>query len=82
MGHFLPLSPRGAELVAVAAIAALTGVNVLGVREGVWTQNVVTFAKLAVISGLVVLAFAGSAGSTSNLISPIGPDRVAGSAQR
>jgi len=74
-GHFLPLSPRGAELVAVAAIAALTGVNVLGVREGVWTQNVVTFAKLAVISGLVVLAFAGSAGSTSNLISADGPDR-------
>jgi APA family basic amino acid/polyamine antiporter len=51
---------------------------VLGVREGVWTQNVVTFAKLAVISGLVVLAFAGSAGSTSNLISPMGPIGVAG----
>jgi len=76
--HFLPLSPRGAELVAVAAIAALTGVNVLGVREGVWTQNVVTFAKLAVISGLVVLAFAGSAGSPSNLISPMGPIALAG----
>jgi len=44
-GHFLPLSPRSAELVAVAAIAALTGVNVLGVREGVWTQNVVTVAS-------------------------------------
>jgi len=71
-GHFLPLSPRGAELVAVAAIAALTGVNVLGVREGVWTQNVVTFAKLALIAGLIVLAFAGSAGSSSNLISPLG----------
>jgi APA family basic amino acid/polyamine antiporter len=72
-GHFLPLSPRGAELVAVAAIAALTAVNVLGVREGVWTQNVVTFAKLALIAGLIVLAFTGGAGSSSNLISPMGP---------
>jgi len=77
-GHFLPLSPHGAELVAVAAIAALTGVNVLGVREGIWTQNVVTFAKLAVISGLVVLAFAGGAGSPSNLVSSMHPIGVAG----
>ena len=77
-GHFLPLSPLGAELVAVAAIAALTGVNVLGVREGVWTQNVVTFAKLAVIAGLIVLAFAGSAGSPSNLFSPMRRVSLAG----
>ena len=77
-GHFLPLSPRGAELVAVGAIAALTAVNVLGVREGVWTQNAVTFAKLAVIAGLVVLAFAGSAGSASNLVAPAGPAVLAG----
>jgi APA family basic amino acid/polyamine antiporter len=77
-GPFLPLSPRGAELVAVAAIAALTGVNVLGVREGVWTQNVATFAKIAVIAGLIVLAFAGSVGSPSNLISPMRPVSLLG----
>jgi len=57
-------------LLAVGAIAALTAVNVRGVREGVWTQKVVTFAKLAIIAGLIVLAFAGSAGSTTNLAAP------------
>ncbi len=55
-GHFVPLSPAGAQLVAIGAIAGLTAVNVLGVREGVVTQNVVTFAKMAVVLGLVVLA--------------------------
>jgi len=38
-GHFLPLSPRGAQLLAVGAIAALTAVNVLGVREGAWSRR-------------------------------------------
>jgi APA family basic amino acid/polyamine antiporter len=69
--HFVPLSPGGAQLVAVGAIAALTLVNVLGVREGVVTQNVVTFAKMAVVLGLVVLAFAGRPGSGAELASPV-----------
>ena len=58
-GHFVPLSPDAARLVAILSIAVLTGINVLGVREGVLTQNAVTLAKLVVVSGLVVLAFAG-----------------------
>ncbi len=77
-GHFLALPPGGKELLAVASIVALTAVNVRGVREGVWTQNVVTFAKLAVICALVVLAFAGSAGSPSNLAGPSRPFVLAG----
>ncbi|MFL5398613.1 MAG: APC family permease, partial [Myxococcales bacterium] len=68
--HFVALSPRGAEALAICAIGALTFVNVLGVREGVVTQNVMTFAKIAVIAGLVVLAFAGRAGSLANFASP------------
>jgi APA family basic amino acid/polyamine antiporter len=58
LGHFLPLSPLAAQLVACAAVLMLTAVNVLGVRQGVLTQNIATFAKLAVIAGLIVLAFA------------------------
>jgi basic amino acid/polyamine antiporter, APA family len=77
-GHFLALSARETEMVAVAAIAALTAVNVRGVREGVWTQNVVTFAKLGVIAGLILLAFAGNAGSLSNLTRSSGPVSLAG----
>jgi APA family basic amino acid/polyamine antiporter len=66
-GHFIPLSARGAQLLAVVAVAALTGLNVLGVREGVVTQNLVTLAKLAVMVGLVGLAFGGHAGAWSHL---------------
>jgi APA family basic amino acid/polyamine antiporter len=67
-GHFVPLSPHAAEGLAICAIGALTLVNVLGVREGVVTQNVMTFAKMAVIGGLIVLAFAsGRGGSWSHL---------------
>src|SRR3954467_15041569 len=69
-GHFVPLSPHGAEALAICAIGALTLVNALGVREGIVTQNVMTFAKMAVIVGLVVLAFAGRAGSLANLARP------------
>src|SRR3954470_4671444 len=66
-GHFVSLSPHAAEGLAICAIGALTLVNVLGVREGVVTQNVMTFAKMAVIAGLIVLAFAGRGGSWSHL---------------
>jgi APA family basic amino acid/polyamine antiporter len=68
VGHFVPLSPTGERLVATAGIAALTGLNVLGVREGVVTQNVVTLAKLAVMIGLVALAFGSGHGAASNLV--------------
>jgi APA family basic amino acid/polyamine antiporter len=69
-GHFVPLSPRDVQLVATAAIVAFTALNILGVREGVVTQNLVTFAKIAVVLGLVVLAFRGRAGSWNNLTVP------------
>src|SRR3954465_13460511 len=67
-GHFLPLSPHASQLLAVAVIAAVTGLNVLGVREGVVTQNVVTVVKLALMLGLVLLAFLGRAGRAENLV--------------
>jgi APA family basic amino acid/polyamine antiporter len=66
VGHFFPQSPRGAELVASFAIAALTALNVLGVREGVITQNIFTMAKLVVMLGLVALAFGRNSGAASN----------------
>src|SRR2546421_2230777 len=62
LSHFTPLPVEG---VAVIAIAVLTILNVLGVREGVATQNVTAFAKMAVMAGLIVLAFARGGGSWS-----------------
>jgi amino acid transporter len=43
--------------VAVAAIALLTLVNVLGIRQGSFLQNLLTVAKVAGIAVLVIAAF-------------------------
>ncbi len=50
----LPIN--SAQLVAVAAIVLLTAVNIRGLREGVWVQNLFTVLKLA---ALVALTAAG-----------------------
>jgi amino acid transporter len=51
--------PYGQQLYAVAATVVLTLINVLGVREGKWTQNLLTTAKaigLLAIIGAACLA--------------------------
>jgi amino acid transporter len=48
------------QVYAIAAILALTAVNVLGVREGKWTQNLLTLVKaLGLLLIVAVAAFAG-----------------------
>jgi APA family basic amino acid/polyamine antiporter len=61
LGFFLPLSPLGEQLAAVAIIAAITAVNYVGVRAGTTLQTAITAAKLAAIALLLVLG-AGYAG--------------------
>ncbi len=43
---------------AAAAVVVLTLVNILGVREGKWTQNVLTIAKLLGLVAIVAVGFA------------------------
>jgi basic amino acid/polyamine antiporter, APA family len=50
---------------AVGAIAVLTLVNMLGVREGKWTQNVLTAAKVLGLAVIVVTGFWGVAPSAA-----------------
>jgi basic amino acid/polyamine antiporter, APA family len=45
---------NSAQLVACAVIALLTAVNIRGLREGVWVQNVFTVLKLAALAALIV----------------------------
>lgn len=61
-------------VVAAAAIALLTLINVLGVRSGAWTQNVFTILKLAAIAALVFAAFflVGAPASTAQATPPPG----------
>jgi len=56
LGHFVPLSDLGIKLVAVASIIALTALNCRGVKLGVWTLNLLTVAKVAII--VIVLGWA------------------------
>ena len=42
---------------AAASIIVLTGINILGVQEGKWTQNVLTTAKLVGLAAIVAVGF-------------------------
>lgn len=79
-GTIYPLQTIGIKLLTVAAIGLLTLINAYGVREGGRVQVIFTFAKVAAIVALVVLAVFGPAGSTSNLSQPSAFGVPAGSA--
>ena len=49
----------GRPVLAAAAVAVLTAVNVAGVRSGVRTQNVLTVAKVVGVSLVIVVAVLG-----------------------
>jgi basic amino acid/polyamine antiporter, APA family len=54
---FAPLGPAGIRIAAAAALLGLTAVNVIGVRAGKRTNNVLMGAKVAGMLALVALAF-------------------------
>lgn len=64
--QLLPLGGYSAAIYAALAIAFFTGLNLLGVREGKWTQKLLTSAKvlgllLVVVVGLVWISSTASA---------------------
>ena len=50
---------------AAGSIIALTVVNILGVREGKWTQNVLTVAKVLGLAAIVAVGFTHPAPATA-----------------
>ncbi len=44
------------KFYAALAVVALTLINILGVRQGKWTQNILTLAKVLGLTGIVVVA--------------------------
>ena len=54
---FVALGPAGIRVVAAAALISLTAVNVVGVRAGSRTNNLLMAAKVAGMLALVALAF-------------------------
>ncbi|MBV9441477.1 MAG: amino acid permease [Acidobacteriaceae bacterium] len=66
-GEFIPLTPLMSKVVALALLAILSTVNLIGVREGAWVQRTFTILKIA---GLIILIGSAilSAGSGSNAL--------------
>lgn len=46
----------GAKAYACAAVIVLTAINIVGVRQGKWTQNLLTAVKVAGLAAIVVVA--------------------------
>lgn len=73
-----PLGPwrwtvSGGQVAAVIAIALLTGINLLGVREGAALQNIVTIAKLGALAALAVFGLAASPRASPDVTAPLPP---------
>ena len=63
MDRLVPAGDKGSLVWAVAATVVLTGTNVVGLKTGKWTQNVLTAVKVAGVVAIAVvgLAFASAA---------------------
>ena len=61
VGTWIPLGDAGTRAVAVAAIAALTAVNVAGVRQGSAVQAALTLVKVLAVLLVVAVGFAAPA---------------------
>ena len=61
-----------AQAAALVVIAALTWVNIRGLRTGAWVQNVFTVAKVAGVAALVLIALGSGNGSVANFSGPAG----------
>ncbi len=75
-----PLSNLGLKLLTVGIIAALTGVNMLGVALGGAIASIFTTLKVLAVGGMVALTFTLGDGSAQNFVDPGGvvPSLTAG----
>lgn len=54
--------PYSQQVYACVAVIILTAINAIGVRQGKWTQNLLTAAKVAGLTAIVVVAVFASPG--------------------
>ena len=55
--------PYGQQVYAVAAVSVLTAINIIGVKQGKWAQNVLTVVKVVGLLVIVSVASFASGGS-------------------
>ena len=72
---FLPLGHWGIRGVAALALVVLTIINLLGVRQGKWTNNVLMAAKIGGILLLIGLALFASSPAEASPLAAAEPDR-------
>lgn len=60
-------------MYAAAAVFVLTGINILGVPEGKWTQNLLTTVKTLGLLAIVVVAIAGPGGPSGSVVGDPAP---------
>ncbi len=71
--YFLDLSGLQTKVVAVALIAALAMVNILGVKKGAYLMNFLTTIKFIALIAVCTLIFIFAKGSAGNFFSPGSP---------
>jgi amino acid transporter len=76
MASLVPLSHVGQAVLAIAAVAVLSTVNVIGTRWSANTQNVTTAIKLSFLLFLIAGPFLLARGSWSNLSSEVDPRAI------
>ena len=95
LGELLPLAAQAhvphcllhfelnsAQLVACGVIALLTGVNIRGVREGAFVQNLFTVLKVAALVALIVAGLSRCGGGAAFLPTDRAHARQAGASRR
>ncbi len=65
------LKPYGHQIYATAAVSLLTMINIIGVREGKWTQNLLTMLKAMGLLAIIVVAVIAPKVSISEVVEPI-----------
>ena len=58
----LKLGPYSSSVYAVAAVVILTAINITGIKQGKWTQNILTALIVLGLMSVVVLGLAGTPG--------------------
>ena len=72
LGFFTPITPSGIKLVAAASIVGLTLLNLLGLRVGATTQNLITLPKIGALLVIPLVALLLPQGQAGNL-APLWP---------
>jgi amino acid transporter len=73
--RLLPLGGQSSAILAAALVVVLTGVNFLGLREGKWTQKILTATE--VVGLLLVVAAGYAVASPSAARAPLEPEGAA-----